>query len=386
MSQVGTSNYPIPNDTGANFRADVNENLTDLYSTSSGSSAPPAAIEGQLWINTSNTPDTLECKTSSGWVVLGKIAQNFGLSTSDTPTFTGGLNLPAGSTSSLSLRRSDDPDTGFYFSATNTLMVHAGGANSHEFTSTYSTPKVPLRAVDGTDAAPGVTNAGDEDTGLVWSAANELSVTTGGTRRTSIDSSGLWIKSQKELRLQDADNTHYVGIKSPGTVASNVVLTLPDTDGNNNEVLKSNGSGVLTWATVASLQEEQNVVVKGAIAFTGSNGTATVSNKLTVTRTGTGIYVVTLDASIRTNNTNYGVVIGNVNEGRTTSSEGESTHLTTDNWQDAWVASRSNNDFTVRAIEYHPWNTGYSGRNDEDTSYVYRRDVCDPDYISLVVF
>lgn len=381
MAQVGTSNYPIPNDTGANFRADVNENLTDLYSTSSGSSAPAAAIEGQLWINTSNTPDTLECKTASGWVVLGKIAQNFGLSTADTPTFTGGLNLPAGSTSSLSLRRSDDTDTGLYFSAANTLMLHAGGTDSHEFTSTYSTSKVPLRSTAGTDAAPGITNAGDENTGILWSAADELSVTTGGTRRASVDSSGLWIKSQKELRLQDADNTHYVGIKSPGTVASNVSLTLPDTDGNNNEVLKSNGSGVLSWASVSSLQDQTTLVAKGAIAFTGSNGTATKASNLTVTRTGTGIYVVTLDVSIRTNDTNYGVVIGNIDEGRLTGS----SHSYADNWQNVWLYSRSNNDFTLRAIDYNPHTHGLGG-DDEDRAMVYARGACDPDYISLIVF
>ena len=58
MAQVATANYPIPNDTGANFRSDVNDNLEDLYSTSSGSSAPPAAIDNQLWIDTSTTPDT----------------------------------------------------------------------------------------------------------------------------------------------------------------------------------------------------------------------------------------------------------------------------------------------------------------------------------------
>jgi len=379
MAQVGTANYPVPNDTGANFRADVNENLTDLYSTSAGSSAPPAAIEGQLWINTSNTPDTLECKTASGWVVLGKIAQNLGLATSDTPTFTGGLNLPAGSTSSLSLRRSDDTDTGIYFAGANEINIQAGGTEVHEFTSTYSTPKVPLRSIDGTDAAPGITNAGDENTGIVWSAADEISVTTGGTRRASIDSSGLWIKSQKELRLQDSDNTHYVGIKSPGTVASNVVLTLPDTDGNNDEILKSNGSGVLSWATVTSLQQTADVVVKGSIAFTGG-GSLVKEVNLSVTRTGTGIYVITLDSSIRTSNTNYGVVIGNIDEGRTTG-----TSYANNNWQNAWVASRSNNDFTVNAIQFNA-NTHGLGGDDEDRAVVYNRAACDPDLISIIVF
>ena len=35
MAQVQSGNYPIPDDTGANFRADVNENLAALNSNNS---------------------------------------------------------------------------------------------------------------------------------------------------------------------------------------------------------------------------------------------------------------------------------------------------------------------------------------------------------------
>ena len=43
--------------------------------------------------------------------------------------------------------------------------------------------------------------------------------------------------------------THYVGFKAPATVGSNLVWTLPATDGSANQFLQTNASGVLSWGT-----------------------------------------------------------------------------------------------------------------------------------------
>jgi len=59
----------------------------------------------------------------------------------------------------------------------------------------------------------------------------------------------LQIHTQNELRLFDDDNSHYVGFKSPALTGTQI-WTLPDSDGTNGQVLKTNGSGVLDWATV----------------------------------------------------------------------------------------------------------------------------------------
>jgi hypothetical protein len=53
-----------------------------------------------------------------------------------------------------------------------------------------------------------------------------------------------------DLRLKDADGSHYVGFASPTTVASNKVWTLPAADGSASQYLQTNGSGVLSWASV----------------------------------------------------------------------------------------------------------------------------------------
>jgi hypothetical protein len=54
---------------------------------------------------------------------------------------------------------------------------------------------------------------------------------------------------QRELRFEDADSSHYVGFKSPATVTTNRIWTLPAADGTSSQVLSTNGSGVLSWAT-----------------------------------------------------------------------------------------------------------------------------------------
>jgi len=53
-----------------------------------------------------------------------------------------------------------------------------------------------------------------------------------------------------DIRLKDGDGSHYVGFASPTTVAANKVWTLPAADGSASQYLQTNGSGVLTWASV----------------------------------------------------------------------------------------------------------------------------------------
>jgi len=57
-----------------------------------------------------------------------------------------------------------------------------------------------------------------------------------------------------ELRIpEDTDNgTNYVSLKAPDTIASNLTLTLPSTDGTSGQALTTDGSGNLTFGDVAS--------------------------------------------------------------------------------------------------------------------------------------
>ena len=62
----------------------------------------------------------------------------------------------------------------------------------------------------------------------------------------------ITLNAQSDLRFADSDSSHYIAIQAPSTVAANVTLTLPAADGTNGQVLSTNGSGALSWATASA--------------------------------------------------------------------------------------------------------------------------------------
>jgi len=67
----------------------------------------------------------------------------------------------------------------------------------------------------------------------------------------TFDGSNLQIGAQGDLRFADSDSSNYAAIQAPATISSNYTLTLPTTDGDANQVLTTDGSGVLSWTTPA---------------------------------------------------------------------------------------------------------------------------------------
>jgi len=63
--------------------------------------------------------------------------------------------------------------------------------------------------------------------------------------------SHLQLQSQSDLRLGDADSTHYVGFQAESTIASSVTYTFPATGQSNGYVLQTDGSGTLSWTSPA---------------------------------------------------------------------------------------------------------------------------------------
>ncbi len=195
MSQADQN---IANDTGSNVRADINSNLSALYSNNSGAAAPSVTTAFMWWADTSNDALKIRNAADDGFITVGTLsATNLGLATLASPTFTGNVGVPAGTVSSLPIRRSDDTNTGIYFSA-----------------------------------------------------ADTLDVATGGTRRAHFDTNGITIRDRKALRLRDTSNSNFVAIQAPSDVASDITLTLPSSDGNANDVLQSDGSGNLSFAAL----------------------------------------------------------------------------------------------------------------------------------------
>ena len=71
-----------------------------------------------------------------------------------------------------------------------------------------------------------------------------------------------------DVRFKDADGSHYVGLQAPSTVSSNLVWTLPAADGSANQLLKTDGSGALGWASDANAPEGTSVLSTGETGTT----------------------------------------------------------------------------------------------------------------------
>lgn len=164
-----------------------------------------------------------------------------------------------GSAASPSITFAGDSNTGLYSPGADQVSVTTGGTERFRFDSTGQLESVSL----GTAAAPAYTFTTDSNTGIYSPGADQLSITTGGTQRVSVDASGdvtfsgnvtissnVTINGQGDLRLADSDSSNWLALQAPATVASNVTWTLPSADGTANQVLQTNGAGLLNWAAL----------------------------------------------------------------------------------------------------------------------------------------
>ena len=198
MTQVNTNNFPIPNDTGANVLADINENLEALQTNNAGGSAPAAGRAHQFFVDTSTTPDTLKIRGNTDnatFIPLGNIEANLGMIPKTGGTFTGNIQSSA-----------------------------------------------------GTEASPSI-QMNDANSGLYKPAADTIGLTCGGSDVAYVETTGIEIKDGKKLEFRDSGNSNVVSLQAPA-LTSDVALTLPDSDGDDGDVLKTDGNGVTSWTAI----------------------------------------------------------------------------------------------------------------------------------------
>jgi hypothetical protein len=70
---------------------------------------------------------------------------------------------------------------------------------------------------DGSNTAPSITNTGDTNTGIYFGAADTVNITTGGTKRIEIDSSGLDVTG-------DVTATTFVGALTGNVTTTGIIL------------------------------------------------------------------------------------------------------------------------------------------------------------------
>lgn len=195
---MAQSDQQIQNASGSSVRADLNNNFDALFSNNSGASEPTVTSAFMWFADTNNDELKIRNAADSAFITVGTLSEaNLGLAAKASPAFTGNVTVPAGTVSSLP-----------------------------------------------------VSFAGDTNTGFFKNSADDFSIVTGGTRRTHVDSNGITIRDRKALRLRDTSNSNFIAIQAPSNVSSDITLTLPNSDGNANDVLQSDGSGNLSFTAL----------------------------------------------------------------------------------------------------------------------------------------
>jgi hypothetical protein len=106
----------------------------------------------------------------------------------------------------------------------------------------------------------------------------------GGSANLTWDGTNFNIGATGALRLQDTSGGEYVGLKAPGTVASSYTLVLPTATGTANQVLQTDGSGNLSFATVAGGAAWQ-AVVTSSLTVTAKQGYFVNTSSAAITAT-----------------------------------------------------------------------------------------------------
>ena len=212
--------YVLADQSGNAFRSDLNNALAAVVSQNSGAVEPGPTFAYMSWADTTTGLLKIRNAANSAWISIGTLASaNLGL-----------LSLAGG---------------------TLTGAVLADDA--------------------GTAALPAIAFDGDPNTGIFRKGADQLGLSAGGTERGFIDSNGVTIQAQGDLRLADADSSNWVALHAPSTVAANITLTVPSTVGTADHALVTDGTGVLSFASRSRLVQGTAVATTSgtSIDFTG---------------------------------------------------------------------------------------------------------------------
>jgi hypothetical protein len=273
--------YNIANQGFSSFRSDLNNALSAIQTTNSGTSRPTGAVAGQLWLDTTT--------------------------------------------------------------ATSPTLKYYDGADDISLATIDHT----ANTVNWLDSTVSITGLSTTATGTVLTLSDSATTST----------VNLIIDNDKEIRFREAtaNGTNYVSLSAPASLSADLTFTLPATDGTAGQVLQTNGSGVLSFATVGGLAW-QSVQTTGFTAVASRGYPCnTTSSAFTVTlpaspSVGDTIVIVDYAGTFATNNITLGRNSLKI-EGRTNNkvltTNREAVSLTYVDSTQGWVSSSGANEGTL---------------------------------------
>ena len=92
----------------------------------------------------------------------------------------------------------------------------------------------------------------DDQTKIDFETADTINFYAANTKQLALTDGALNILAQGDLRLEDSSGGEYVALQAPSSLSSSYTLTLPADDGSSSQILSTDGSGVLSWASVST--------------------------------------------------------------------------------------------------------------------------------------
>jgi hypothetical protein len=223
----------------------INNTVIGGTTPAAGTFSTLGATTGNITTVNSTTVDTTNLEVTNikakDGTAAATIADSTGIITVSTQLNVDNLNLSGNTISST------DTNGNIILSPNGTGVVQeeVGGTN-YNIASQYdigtAPNEIPLNQYLGNIAY-------QDAAGVNISGGTINNTTIGGSSAAAGTFTDVTLNAQGDLRFADSDSSNWVAFQAPATVASNVTWTLPNADGTSGQVLSTNGSGTLSWAS-----------------------------------------------------------------------------------------------------------------------------------------
>ena len=209
--------YVLDNQSGANFRADLNDALAAIVSNNSSSTQPTTRYAYQWWADTNEGVLKIRNSANDAWITLLQLD--------------GTLTLEDGSNTAPALGFRDDLNTGIFSSAADTLDVTCGGTTRGSFSSTGLAVTGNVTAttfVGDIDAVDGDFDGTLEADAITVAGVALSTVIAGTTVTTATNANHISVADNESTNennlipfIEDASATGNVGLESDGDFTYN---------------------------------------------------------------------------------------------------------------------------------------------------------------------